>query len=113
MQNAWIYANTARDIGHVPSVLYSIAKAMNGLVKNNLREAIDWVYTIVDAHKDLNLGELKSITVFYLEQALNGYIKTNKKYIRQHNPLREKLLVILTFMAERESIMAYRLRERL
>lgn len=113
MQDAWIYANTARDIGQVPSVLYAIAKAMNGIVKNMLREAIDWVYTIIEAHEDLNLGEVKSNTIFYLEQALNGYIKTNKKYIRQHNPLREKLLVILTFMAEHESIMAYRLRERL
>lgn len=113
MQNAWIYANTARDIGQVPCVLYSIAKAMNGLVKNNLSEATDWVYTIVKAHEDLNMGELRSNTVFYLEQALSGYIKTNKKFIRQHNPLREKLLAILTFMAERESIMAYRLRERL
>jgi hypothetical protein len=113
MQNAWIFANTARDIGYVPSVLYSITKAMNGLIKGNIREAIDWVYTIVKAHEDLNLGDLNSVTIFYLEQALNGYIKINKKYIRQHNPLREKLLAILTFMAERESIMAYRLRERL
>lgn len=113
MENAWIYANAARDIGHVPSVLYSIAKVMNGIVKNNIQEAIDWVYTVVQAHEDLNLRELNFNTVFYLEQALNEYIKTGKKFIRQHNPLREKLLVILTFMAERESIMAYRLRERL
>lgn len=113
MEDAWIYANAARDIGHVPSVLYSIAKVMNGIVKNNIQEAIDWVYTVVHAHEDLNLRELNFNTVFYLEQALNEYIKTGKKFIRQHNPLREKLLVILTFMAERESIMAYRLRERL
>ena len=86
---------------------------MNGIVKNNIQEAIDWVYTVVQAHEDLNLRELNFNTVFYLEQALNEYIKTGKKFIRQHNPLREKLLVILTFMAERESIMAYRLRERL
>ena len=111
-QDTWLYAELAKDFGGKPIVLWAIAKALNGISHEYIRDGIDWLYVIIHNQKNLNLRDMQNATIFYLEQALNVYIRQNMKYIRQNNSLRIKLLEILTFMSEHESVMAYMLRER-
>lgn len=109
----WLYSKSAIDIGHLPIVLFSIAKAMNDVAKDMVRDGIDWVYMIVTNHPAIEMKELQVSTNLYLQDVLNGYVRQNRKEIRKDNALRNRILSILTFMAERESIFAYKLRERL
>ena len=112
-QDRWIYSKTSKDIGQVPVVLYSIAKALNGIASEFVHEGIDWVYEIVHKYPSLNLDSLQDDTNLFLQRALNAYTGQNRKSIRRDNVLLNKILEILTFMAERGSIFAYKLRERL
>lgn len=112
-QDRWIYSKTSKDIGQVPVVLYSIAKALNGIASDFVHEGIDWVYEIVHKYPSLKLDSLQDDTNLFLKRALNACIGQNRKSIRRDNVLLNKILEILTFMAERGSIFAYKLRERL
>lgn len=109
----WLYSKSAIDKGHLPIVLFSIAKAMNDVAQSFVRDGIDWVYTIVTNHSGIEMKNLQVSSNLYLQYVLNAYVKHNRKEIRKDNALRNKLLTILTFMAERESVFAYKLRERL
>lgn len=110
-QNKWIYAKTAKDIGHLPIVLYCIARALNEVASDYMRDGLEWVYTVVHAHPEMVIADQPD-TILYLERAFYGYVLQHRKEIRRDREQRNKIMEILTFMAERESVLAYKLRER-
>ncbi len=106
-----LYANAAKDLGHIPSVLYSITRVLNTIGSNFKMEGIDWIYAIVLNNNLLQLGDLESNTLFYLEKFLRKFIFMNKQKIKEEIRLKNKILPILDFMIERGSIHGYLLRE--
>lgn len=110
-ENLSLYSNVARDLGHVPSILYSIIRVLNSIGSNFKMEGIDWLYTIVINNGLLQLGDLESNTLFYLEKFFRKFIFMNKQKIKEEIRLKNKILPILDFMIERGSIHGYLLRE--
>ena len=74
-------------------------------------EGIDWIYSIVINNGLLQLSDLESNTLFYLEKFLRKFIFMNKQKIKEEIRLKNKILPILDFMIERGSIHGYLLRE--
>ncbi|MBW1992978.1 MAG: ATP-binding protein [Deltaproteobacteria bacterium] len=109
--NLSLYSNAARDLGHIPSVLYSTTRVLNSIGSNFKMEGIDWIYTIVINNSLLRLADLESNTLFYLEKFLRKFIFMNKQKIKEEIRLKNKILPILDFMIERGSIHGYLLRE--
>lgn len=109
--NLWLYAETAQNYGHIPSVLYATAKALNHHAASYAEQGIDWLYDITSAHPALCLREKESATIFYMECFLNPYIRTQRPVIKNNRKLKQKLITILTFMTERNSSQAYTLRD--
>lgn len=109
--NLWLYSNISKDLGHQPSVLYSISKVLNSIASNFHDEGVDWVNTIVVNHPKLKLGEVESNTLFYLENYLRQYVFLNRQSIKQNVRLKNKVISILDFMVERGSVHGYQLRE--
>ncbi|WP_320112057.1 AVAST type 4 anti-phage nuclease Avs4 [Draconibacterium orientale] len=109
--NLAIYFNASKDLGHIPSVLYSITKVLNSIGSNFKNEGIDWIHTIVSNNSSLQLGDLESNTLFYLEQFTRRFIFMNRQQIREEIRLKNKIIPILDFMIERGSIHGYLLRE--
>ena len=60
---------------------------------------------------DLNLGDLESNTLYYLEKFFRKLIFTDRQKIRENIRLKTKILSILDFMIERGSVHGYLLRE--
>ena len=110
-QNKWIYARASNDIGHLPIVLYCIARALNEVASDYMRDGVEWVYSVVHAHPEMVIADQPD-TMLYLERAFYGYVLQHRKEIRRDKELRNMIMEILTFMAERESVLAYKLRER-
>jgi hypothetical protein len=48
-----------------------------------------------------------------MEKLFNKYIRNNRMAIRRDNVKKQKIIDILSFMVERESVQAYMLREYL
>jgi hypothetical protein len=110
-ENTSLYANVSRELGHIPSVLYSISKILNSIGSNYTNEGIDWIYTIVQNNRSLQLKDLESNTLYYLEKYLRKFIFVNRQKIKEEIRLKNKVIPILDFMIERGSIRGYLLRE--
>lgn len=110
-ENLSLYTNASRELGNIPAVLYSIVRVLNTVGANFKNEGIDWIYTIVSNNKSLNLDDLESNTLYYLEKFLRKYIFINRQTIKQEIRLKNKIIPILDFIIERGSIHGYLLRE--
>lgn len=106
-----LYTNASKEMGNIPSVLYSIVKVLNSIGSKFKDEGIEWIHTIVLNNKSLNLDDLESNTLYYLEMFLRKYIFINRQKIKQEIRLKNKIIPILEFMIERGSIHGYLLRE--
>lgn len=93
--------------------MFSIAKSLNGLASDYIEQGIDWLFRIVQQHSSIELRDYQSNTIFYLEKLFNKYIRKNRMIIRGDNIKKRKIIDILSFMVERESVQAYVLREYL
>ena len=109
--NLFLYTNASKEIGNIPSVLYSIAKVLNSVGTNFKDEGIDWIFTIVSNNRLLRLGDLEANTLYYLEKFLRKYVFINRQKIKEEIRLKNKIIPILDFMIERGSIHGYLLRE--
>jgi hypothetical protein len=110
-ENLLLYTNASKEIGNIPAVLYSVVKVLNSIGTNFKDEGIDWIYTIVSNNKSLNLDDLESNTLYYLEKFLRKFVFLNRQKIKEEIKLKNKIIPILDFMIERGSIHGYLLRE--
>jgi hypothetical protein len=109
--NLSLYVNASRDLGHIPSVLYSITKVLDSIGSKFISEGVDWLYLIVSKNATLKMGDLESNTIYYLERSIRKFIFMNKEKIKREIELKNKVIPILDFMIERGSIHGYLLRE--
>ncbi|MFN4027506.1 MAG: AVAST type 4 anti-phage nuclease Avs4 [Flavobacterium sp.] len=112
-ENLFLYSNASKEMGNVPSVLYSITRVLNSIGSKFKNEGIDWIHTIVSSHLSLNLDDLESHTLYYLEKYLRKFIFINRQKIKEEIILKNKIISILDFMIERGSIHGYLLRENI
>ncbi|XMO87170.1 AVAST type 4 anti-phage nuclease Avs4 [Algibacter sp. AS12] len=111
MDSLSLYANASKDIGNIPSVLYSITRVLDTIGSHFKTEGIDWVYNIASTNSLLKLEDLEAHTLIYLERFMRKFIFINKQKIREEIRLKNKVIPILEFMIERGSIHGYLLRE--
>jgi hypothetical protein len=109
--NLYLYTNASKEIGNIPAVLYSIVRVLNSIGTNFKDDGIDWIHTIVLNNNSLNLEDLESDTLYYLEKFLRKFIFNNRQKIKEEIRLKNKIIPILDFMIERGSIHGYLLRE--
>lgn len=105
------YKAISKDMGEFPPVLYSIAKILCSIGFSFDNEGLEWIFTIVSNNKTMDLADLKSNTIYYLESFVRRYVYSNKQKIKKETSLRNKIIPILDFMIERNSVHAYLLRE--
>lgn len=112
-ENTWLFDKLSTDCGHEPIVLFSIAKSLNGLASDYIEQGIEWLFRIVQNHSSISLRDYQSNTIYYMEKIFGKYIRKNRMLIRSNNIKKQKIIDILSFMVERESVQAYMLREYL
>lgn len=102
------YKKVVKDIGHLPSVLDSIAKLLNEVGSEFLNEGIFWISDMIEKNSD---NKLETNTVYYIEKLIRKYVFINRNKVRQDNKIKNRVLIILNFLIERSSVNAYLLRE--
>jgi hypothetical protein len=112
-ENLSFYANIAKDLGNNSNVLYSISKVLNSIGSNFLDDGVNWIYTIISENKLLELKDLETNTLYYLEKLMRRFILINKERVKQELKLKNKIVFILEFMIERGSVRGYLLRDSL
>lgn len=102
------YKKAVKDIGHLPSVLDSVAKFLNEIGSEFLNEGVFWISDMIERNKT---NKLETNTIYYIENVVRKYVFLNRSKVRQDIKVKNKILVILNFLIERSSVNAYLLRE--
>jgi len=105
------FKKITEEIGHCPSVLFSISKLLNGLGSIYLDDGILWISRMLNVNKNLWSDNLENKTIYYLENIVKKYAYVNRENIRRTRQLKKEFLVILDFLIEKESVAGYMLRE--
>ena len=91
--------------------MYSVARNLNYFARRFESKGIEWLYTMVANYPSIDLRRKELDTIFYMEDFIGGVIRKNRSRIRQDKITRSKLITILTFMVERNSVQAFMLRD--
>jgi hypothetical protein len=105
------FRRVAQDMGHHPSVLYSIAKLLNDIGSGFLNDGIVWISEIVKSNANLRSEELEINTLYYLEKAVRKYVLLNRKLLKTSIQAKTRLVTILDFLVDRGSVTGYLVRE--
>lgn len=111
--NSHFFAEIAKNIGHCPSTLYSLAKSLNNVASRYLNPGIAWISGMLVCNKELWTAKLEENTIYYLECLVRRYIYTERERIRRTKQLKEEVLVILEFLVEKGSVVGYMSRENI
>lgn len=107
------YKKVAEDIGHHPSVLYSLSKILNDIGSKFIEDGIVWISNILQKNENLSSEKLETNTIYYIENIVRRYILTNRQKIKITLQIKNQVIVILNFLIERGSVTGYLLREYL
>jgi len=105
------FKKVAKDIGHHPSVLYSLSKILNDIGSNFIDDGMIWMSNILQKNNQLISEELETNTIYYIENIIRRYILINRQKIKTSVQIKNQVIVILNFLVERGSITGYLLRE--
>lgn len=101
----------AQEIGHCPSVLYSISKILNDIGSKFLEDGLFWISGILERNPNLISDKLDTNTVYYIENVVRKYVVTDRQRIKRTKKIKDAVLIILNFLVEGGSITGYLLRE--
>lgn len=108
------FKEMAIETGRHPSVLYAIAKLLNGIGSCYLDDGIVWMSSMLK-NKELLEAKAKqeNNTIYYLEHISKKYIYKKREEIRRTKQLKDDVLVILNFLIDNGSVVGYMLRENI
>jgi hypothetical protein len=105
------YKRVSTDIGHHPSVLYSISKVLNEIGSSFIDDGVVWISNILQKNPQYISTELETNTVYYIENIMRRFILINRQSIKATLSLKNQVIVILNFLLEKGSTTGYLLRE--
>jgi len=111
--NSQFFYEVAKNIGHCPSTLYSLAKSLNSVASRYLNPGIAWLSGMLACNKKLWTAKLETDTIYHLESLVRTYIYKERERIRRTKQLKEEVLVILEFLVEKGSVVGYMSRENI
>ena len=107
----WLYDKASKECGGGATTMYSVARNLNYFARRFESKGIEWLYTMVANYPSIDLRRKELDTIFYMEDFIGRVIRKNRSRIRQDKITRSKLITILTFMVERNSVQAFMLRD--
>ncbi|WPF79099.1 AVAST type 4 anti-phage nuclease Avs4 [Bacillus velezensis] len=111
--NKRFLSKVARKMEESPSVLYSIAKLLNGVGQKYLNNGITWISKLLIENDNIWKGKLEENTIYHLENLVKSYIYKNRERVKRETKLKQEVLLILDFLVEKGSVAGYMLRENI
>jgi len=109
--NRKFFKEISQKIGHCPSTLYALTKLLNSVGSIYIDDGIDWFSNIIENNKDVLNQKIDSNTIYYLEDFIKKFINNNYDRIKKTKDIKHKILIILDFLINKNSTIAYELRE--
>ena len=105
------FKKVVEDIGHQPSVLYSISKLLNEIGSKFIDDGVVWISDILQKTNKMDSEKLEINTIYYIENIVRRYILRNRYKVKTTIQLKNQIIVILNFLFQKGSVTGYLLRE--
>lgn len=99
------FIRVANDIGGHPAVIYAFTRVFATIGKMYSKQAIALFSDLINNHH-LDLQEIKTHVLFYLEKITKKVIVENEQDIRSDLQFKNQLITVLEFMRSNGSLMA-------
>ncbi len=106
----FFFEKVVSKMGHVPVVLYSIAKILNDVGSKFALEGVTWISSMITTNKYI---ELENYTIEYIESFIRRFIPMNRQKVKRDNMLKNQVISILDFLVEKGSDIGFLLREEI
>lgn len=110
-QDKAFYEKVCAEMGHLPVVLYSVAKVLNDIGSNYVQDGLFWLSNMIKDNKNLLEEQLPQGTLYYIENLIRKFMLSNRSQIESIPLLKDAVVTILTFIVEKGSSTGYLLRE--
>ena len=107
------FKEISREIGHCPSVIYSVSGLLNGIGSHYLDDGMLWVSNMLTRNQNLLSDNLEESTVYHMEGFTKKYVRENLVNIKENKELKKQVLVVLDFLISKDSVIGYMLRDRI
>lgn len=106
-----VLQRASEEMGGVPVVLYSLAKALTDIGSGFAGDGLRWIAGMLGRHHNLWTAGLEPNTTYYLEAFVRRFLTAHRSAVRRDAAVRSNVLVILDFLIEQASVYAYVARE--
>jgi len=105
------FKKASEEMGQHSAVLYAISKILNEVASGFIDDGLEWISYILEKNQELELGDLESNTIFYIENLIRKFILTNRMKIKKSILVKKRIITILNYLVESGSIVGYLLRD--
>ena len=114
-ENNTFYYSMSQRVGHVPTTLFSIARILNTIGKNALKDyGIDWISNIIKNNPHLSKQSLPINTIYYIEEYIFWFTKEENFTLKSSDiDVKKKVLTILDFLINQGSTVGFLLRDKI
>ena len=113
-QNKTFYLVVANRLGFNPTTLFSIARVINTVGKNPLKnEGVVMLSDIIRNNPHLKEKPLPENTLYYMEEYMFSFVKDHIVLLQTDIALKRKAEIVLDYLVTRGSTMGFLLREEI
>ncbi|MCI3028601.1 hypothetical protein LMF32_05750 [Desemzia sp. C1] len=113
VENKGFYTRLTTELSHIPEVLAGIAHLLYSVGSLFLEDGIPWISSMILSNQEIHIKKMSDNTIFYLENIVRKYVNVYREVLKTNVRKKEEVLVILNCLVEKNSEVAYMIRERI
>lgn len=113
VENKDFYTRLTTELSHIPEVLEGIAHLLYSVGSLFLEDGIPWISLMILSNQEIHIKKMSDNTIFYLENIVRKYVNVYREVLKTNVRKKEEVLVILNCLVEKNSEVAYMIRERI
>jgi len=113
VENIDFYRRITVDLSESPEVLEGIAYLLYSIGTLFLEDGIPWISSMLLSNQDVHVNKMSANTIFCLENVTRKYVNVYREILKTNIRKKEEVLIILNCLVEKNSEVAYMIRERL
>ncbi len=113
IENIDFYKRITVDLSASPKVLEGIAYLLYSIGSLFLEEGVPWISSMLLSNQEVHVNKMSANTIFCLENIVRKYVNRYREMLKTNIRKKEEVIIILNCLVEKNSEVAYMIRERL
>jgi len=113
VENKDFYTRLTTELSHIPEVLAGISHLLYSIGSLFLEDGIPWISSMLLSNQEVHIKKMSANTIFCMENIVRKYVNVYREVLKTNIRKKEEVLVILNCLVEKNSEVAYMIRERI